>query len=121
MRATVERDEHAGLGAGVQQLAAHRVLAHDAHERVFRQVAVEALPAAAVVRALVDVGPEVVHLVAGDGNVHGARVVRAHLDRIDLRALQIAGCNVGPVRAFVASDMQQSVVTADINRADLVG
>ena len=43
--ARVERDVDARLGAGEEQARAHRVLAHDAHERVGRQARGDRAPA----------------------------------------------------------------------------
>ncbi len=104
--AVVEGDEHAALGAGIQQSPPLGILAHDAYEVVLRQIVVDLVPVIAVIRHLVDVRPEVVHLVAGYRDVDRAGIVRAHLDRVDLRAAKILRRDVFPGPSAVARQLQ---------------
>ena len=73
-----------------------------------------------IVSQLVNVGPEIVHLVTGDGDIGGAGIVRADVDRVHHRAVQIAGRHVLPVRAIITSHVNQAIVAADPDRAALM-
>ena len=109
----VEGHVHPELGPGEEQAPALGVLADDADEAVFRQVAIQPCRATAVVRQLVDVRPEIVHLVTGNRDVGGSWLVWADVDGVDHCALQVAGRHVGPVLAVIAGDVDETVVTAD--------
>src|SRR5207302_10974890 len=85
VRTVIERDIHAGLGAGVEQSLARGVLADDAREVVRGNAVRELRPGAPVVRRLPQVRLEVIVLVAGRRQVRGGRVVGRRLDARDQR------------------------------------
>jgi hypothetical protein len=111
VRAVVGREEHAGLGADIEQPFGHGIGAHDAGDFVLRQIAVDRLPALAAVRGLEQVGLVVGELVASRRDVDRLRVVRRQLDAADVGELGHApGRDVHPLLAVIARDVHQSVV-----------
>ena len=120
LRAVVERDVHAGLGARVEKPLARGVFADDAGEVVDRDPVRDLGPRAPEVLGLEEIGMEVVVLVARNRDVSGPRIVRGGLDDRDERE-RPDGCrrHVLPSLAVIARYVQQSVVAARPQHAAL--
>ena len=121
MRAFVERDVHAVLGAGVEQPRPIRILAHDARVVAGRDAVLavgDPLPRLAVVVGQVHVGREVVQHVAIRGDDRAAGVLRRQIDHVDRAPLRQTGRrDLRPVLAVVAREVQQPVVAAGPQQA----
>ena len=95
--AVVEGNIDAGFGSGVEQAALLGIFANGANEGAIGNAVGELGPGLAVVGGFVDVGFEVVALVAIDGDVGGAGVERRSVDEADAAPLRhIFGSDVGP-------------------------
>ena len=109
----VERDEHAGLGAGIEEPAPHRIFAHHVQEAAVRDAARDPGPRSAAVPGPQDDRREVVDAVPVDRDVSGLRVEVRRLDDRHLRPRrQIGGCDVLPGLAVVPRQPDLAVVGA---------
>src|SRR5210317_1173719 len=79
----VIRDKHTKFGARVKQAALCRVFADNTHECIPWQTPVNALPAFAIIRGLVNIRFEIVELVAGYCEVNRGLVMWTDFDGID--------------------------------------
>ena len=89
VRAVVERDEHAELGAGVQQALAIRILTHDARRPVRRNAVLavgQPRPGLAVVVGAVDVRLVVAEQVTVRREVRRSLAMRRGLDELHASA-----------------------------------
>ena len=109
--AVVERHVDLALGAGEQQPARLRILAHDVDGRVGREAARDQRPALAAVARPVDQGRQIVDAEARHREVGGRR---AEMRRVNLGDLAPRGQrlrrDVGPRRAAVPRDVHRAVV-----------
>ena len=87
MVTVVERHEQSAFRARIQKTLSLWVCADHSNKVVSGEVVVNFAPALSVLRHLENVGPEVVHFVAGNGNVHSTRFVRTNLNRVNLSTL----------------------------------
>src|SRR5579883_582866 len=111
VRAIVKGDEDAQLGSGIEQAAPLRVFANDAREGISGDAIGDLCPGLPVIVGFIQVGLEVVELVARGGKVGRGRVVRRWLDDADERPFgQVFRCDVLPARAVIARDMHEAIV-----------
>ena len=96
MIAVVKRYKQSAFGTRVQKPLSLGIGADHAHKIVAGEVAIESRPALPVVGQLVNVGPEIIHLVARHRNVGNARFVRTDVDSVNLSAFQIPRCYIYP-------------------------
>ena len=124
MIAVVERDVHPGLGAGEQQSGLLGVFAHNARHAASGfpnwEPVGDLRPALPKVACTVDVRREVAESLVFHGRVGFAGVHMRCFDGRDIgaaRVWEIRDADVGPRLAFVARDVDQSVVGANPNSA----
>ena len=91
LRAIVEGNVDAVLGAGEQQALAAGIFAHGVHEIVFGDAVDDLGPGLAVVGGLEDVGLAVVVLIILHRHVGGAGIVRRGVDQADAAEIGHAG------------------------------
>src|SRR6185312_13126594 len=100
--AVIERNVDAGLGAGEEKPSTHRILADDPREVVTQNAVSDLLPGLAVVGCFVEIGSEVVRLVARSREVGGRWIVMRGVDDRDHGPLgQVGWRDVLPGRAVV--------------------
>src|SRR5581483_356540 len=116
MTAIVPGDIRAIFQAGVVHVRIAAVLANDMGVNVGREIARNGLPTRAVIGGPVQVRLEVAEVVAIDGNDRLAGVVGRYINTLDaapvLHARNFPG-HISPVRAAIAGDMHQTIVSAD--------
>ena len=111
--AVVEGNEDADFGSGEEHAFAHGIFAHGVDVGVVRKASVDFLPGLAVVVGAIDIRMEVVHLMAVNCGVGGGGAEARCFDQADHAPVFYAGRSyVGPVRAFVESEMDETVVRA---------
>ena len=122
VRAVVERDVEAGLGAGVEQAAADRVFAHDAREGRVGDAGDDLRPGLCRSRwSCRCTAAEVVELVHRRRDVGRALVVRRDIDGVDADPLRDAlRRDVVPGLPVVAREVDEAVVGARPEHARLV-
>src|SRR5450759_4728475 len=75
-------------------------------------------PGRSVIARLVDVGREIVILMAVDRDVRGAGIMRRRFNQTDAAPFRkTLGRYVGPTLAFIACDLDQAVVRARPDQA----
>jgi len=107
----------------VEQAGHLRILANDAEEGVVVVDAVgDELPGLASIAGAVDIGGEVVHLVAIDGEVGDVGIVGRGFDHADERPVaHVRRRDLGPGDAAVGRDVDESVIGADPDQVLLPG
>src|SRR6185369_7716093 len=116
--AIVPRRVETEFGTGEEETAAAGVGAHHAGEVLRIDPVGDAGPGGAVVGRLVEVGLEVVRLVARGGEIGARLVVGARFDLVDLRPLgKPLGRHVRPGLPTIPGDLHQAVVRAGPDRA----
>ena len=116
--AVVERHIQAHFRTGVKQTSFLRILPHRAHETCVRNSIGQLGPGLAVVAGLVDVGTHVVELVPLSRDIGRASVMRRGVNLADTAPLgQVFRCDIGPGLAFVARELNQSIVGTDPKKA----
>ena len=116
LRATVVRQVEPRLGAGVEQIPAHGILAHHTDWLVLAQAIHHARPGATVIRGLEHVRRRVADAVGAVGHVHRRGVVWRHLDLVREAVRQALRRDVGPGRTAITRELHQAVVGADVDR-----
>ena len=121
VRAVVERDVHAELGAGVEQAGAIGIFAHDARRLIGRDAVLavgQLRPGLAEIVGAIDVRREIAQQESIDRHVRGPRSVRARLDVLHAAARrQVLRRHVGPRLAVVARHVDQAVVRSGPDQA----
>src|SRR5256885_8345042 len=112
MRAAVERNVNAQLGAGVEHLLLLWIFAHRVHERAVWNSIHDRTPRFPEIGRLVDVRFEIVELVSVDRRVCGFSVAWRSFDQIDRAPLRHFRTDVAPMRAVIAAYLNQSIVRA---------
>ncbi len=119
VRALVDGEVDAVLGADEEQLRFDVVLHHGVGDFSIWQVAGDRAPGPAAVAADKDVGFEVAPLLVVEGRVDGVLVVHRGLEPADVGHRRHAGNLVDgpPVGAAVLGDLDETVVGADVDQA----
>ncbi len=123
-RAVVEREEHAELGAGVEQARTLRILANHSRRMIHRDAVVPARqlrPGRTVIVGPIDVGLQVVFAqIPVDGDVRRALPQMRRVDVLDAAAgREIGRRDVLPGLAVVARHVDRPIVGADPDHAPL--
>ena len=118
--AGVVRQVDARLGAGVEQAAALRILAHDAHGLARPEAARDARPASPVIDGLERVGGVVAATIHPEGEVHGPRIMRRDGHRVREADAHLGRRHVGPARAAVARHLHEPIIGADVEHPGAV-
>ncbi len=113
VRPVVERDKDAALGPGIEQAFLLRVFADSAHKSSIGDSSCNPAPGHSVIARLINVGREIVTLMAVDRDVRRAGIMWRRFNQADAAPFrQILGRNVGPILPFIARDLDQAVVGA---------
>src|SRR5581483_8774901 len=120
--AIVEGHEDAVLGPRVEQALALGVGAHHAHIVPVRNALGGLAPVLARIMRDVDIGLEIIDLVALDGDVGAGRIARIRADRVHLAPRTQSGRrHVAPVRPVVLGEPQPRIVGTGPEHAFLRG
>ena len=118
VRSVVERDIDAALGPGVEQTFFLRVFSNCAHKNSVGNSGSDPGPSRSVVAGLVNVGREIVVLMAVNRDVRSAGIVRRRFNQTNAAPFRkTLGRYVGPILPFIPCDLNQAIVGAGPDQA----
>ena len=118
--APVEGDVEGVVGADVEEVRVFRVFSDDV-DGFQGQIRADGGPVLAVVFRDVEVGREVIPAIAVEGGVDAALLVAGGLYAAHPQVFRQAAADVLPAETAVVAEMQQAIVGAGIEQAELQG